>query len=137
MIFGFTGTKKGMTQRQRATVRYLFCELQLTELHHGDCEGADRQAHNLAWLLNAHLVIHLPSDEKLRAFCAGAHEIRPALPYLKRNGNIVEEGLDGLIAAPKDFIEPSCLRGQGTWTTIGYARKMGRRIWIVRPDGTI
>ena len=57
-------------------------------------------------------------------------------PYLKRNHDIVAAGVDGLIAAPKDFVQPASLRGQGTWTTIGYARKAGRRIWIVWPDGT-
>lgn len=60
MILGFTGTSHGMTQRQRATVKYLFCELLLTELHHGDCLGADKEAHNLALLMFVNVVVHPP-----------------------------------------------------------------------------
>ena len=139
MILGFTGTSKGMTQRQAATVHYLFGELKLTVLHHGDCVGADAQADRIVRRMGGILiVIHPPSDEKVRSFCNGVppHAVREEKPYLARNRDIVAEGVDGLIAAPKDFVQPKSLRGQGTWTTVGYARKAGRRIWIVFPDGT-
>jgi hypothetical protein len=43
----------------------------------------------------------------------------------------------GHVDAPKDFVEPASKRGQGTWTTIGYARQAKRRIWIVLPDGRV
>lgn len=151
MTLGFTGTSQGMTQRQQATVRYLFSKLVLTVLHHGDCVGADAQAHQLAIDLSAQVIIHPPSDPKLRAFCAEVRYystdeifsrsstdsyIRPPKTYLARNRDIVKEGVDGIIGAPKDFMAPTNLRGQGTWTTIGYARKAKRRLWIVVPDGT-
>src|SRR6266851_3665315 len=118
-----------MTQRQRATVRYLFHELQVTELHHGDCVGSDAEADKLALEMHARIVLHPPTDGKYRAYCnAGregitAYELRLALPYLERNREIVREGVDGLIATPKDFTRPTHLRGQGTWTTIGYAEQ--------------
>lgn len=138
MIVGFTGTSKGMTQRQRATLRYLLNELQVTELHHGDCVGADAEAHTDAARMGIELVVHPPTDNKLRAFCDYSlpNTLLPAKPYLLRNRDIVAAGVDGLIAAPKDFVAPVSLRGQGTWTTIGYARQAGRRIWVVVPDGT-
>lgn len=138
MTIGFTGTSQGMTQRQRATVHYLFGELVLTVLHHGDCVGADAQAHKIALDLAASVVVHPPSDPKLRAFCMGdvTVTVLGPRPYLARNKDIVLRGVDGIIAAPKDFIAPASLRKQGTWTTIGYARKAKRRLWIVYPDGT-
>ena len=136
MILGFTGTSAGMTQRQRATVRYLLMELQTTVLHHGDCIGADAEVHRDAKGLQIFIVAHPPEDSKKRAFCAGADVVCQFKPYLKRNCDIVLEGVDGLIAAPRNANEPTNLRGQGTWTTVGYARQAGRRIWIVMPDGT-
>lgn len=138
MTLGFTGTSRGMTLKQTNTVRALMNTLGVTVLHHGDCVGADAQAHAIATVAvePAEVVIHPPSDNKLRAFCSSPM-ICPPKPYLKRNRDIVAEGVDGLIAAPKDFVQPASLRGQGTWTTIGYARQAGRKIWIVFPDGTI
>lgn len=139
MTCGFTGTEEGMTLKQRQAVLTLFRDLQLTELHHGDCIGADYEADTLACeFTSAAIVVHPPSDSKKRAYCSGPrHEVLPPKPYLKRNWSIVYGGLHGLIATPRQAVEPSFLRGQGTWTTIKYARKAGRSLWIVRPDGTI
>lgn len=133
MILGFTGTQRGMTERQRATVLYLFNELQLAVLHHGDCVGADAQAHKLAIVLNARIVLHPPNDDKLRAFCGQANGVHPPKPYLARNRDIVREAHDGLVAAPKGASEEP---RSGTWATVRYARKACRKIWIVLPDGT-
>ena len=137
MIYGFTGTSKGMTQKQRATFRYLLNELQVTILHHGDCVGADAQAHVDA-MARGCVIVHPPTDDKLRAYCDSPNRcvVRKPKGYLARNRDIVREGVDGLLATPKDFICPSNLRGQGTWTTIGYGRKFGRPIHIIFPDGT-
>lgn len=135
MILGFTGTQRGQTARQRATVRYLFGELNLRVLHHGDCIGSDAQADQDARRVGAMIVLHPPEDPSKRAFCDYSlpHEARDPKPYLVRNADIAREGRDGLIAAPKEYSE--VLRS-GTWSTIRRARKLGRRIWIVWPDGT-
>jgi len=127
-----------MTASQLVTVLRLFRELPLTQLHHGWCIGADAQAHALARNVGAHIVGHPPSDTSKQASLrladfAGIHK---TYAYLTRNRHIIRDGVDGLIAAPKDFVQPKSLRGQGTWTTVGYARQAGRRIWIVFPDGT-
>jgi hypothetical protein len=137
MILGFTGTSKGMTQRQRAAVRYLLGELPATTLHHGCCVGADAQAHAMARYLRARVVGHPPLDAKKRMpLNVGFDELAPPAPYLVRDRAVVKAAVDGVIAAPKDCALPESLRGQGTWTTIGYARKAKRRVWIVFPDGT-
>jgi hypothetical protein len=135
MTYGFTGTSGGMTFLQKGKVRDLFVLLNIKELHHGDCVGADEEAHSLARLLLniPHIVIHPPVVQDKRAFCRG-NEIRLCKPYLSRNKDIVREGRDGLIAAPSGFTE--VLRS-GTWATIRAARKMNRHIWIVFPDGTV
>lgn len=139
MTLGFTGTSQpgGMTQRQRAAVRYLLGELQCTVFHHGVCVGADAQAHNEAVALGIRVVGHPPSlTRKMALLALTFHTYHRPYGYLTRNLHIVRGGVDGLIAAPRQMKEPSSTRGEGTWTTVGYARKAGRRIWIVWPDGT-
>lgn len=138
MILGFTGTERGMTRQQRATYRYLIRELDLKVLHHGDCVGADVEADMDARVIGVKIIIHPPLDPHKRAFCVALppHETRSVKPYLKRNRDIITGGIDGLIACPRQPVEPNNKRGDGTWTTVGYARQAGRRIWIILPDGT-
>lgn len=137
MIVGFTGTQRGMTNDQKRSVRRLLVMLPVTELHHGDCIGADEQSHDFAYAIGVpDIIVHPPDVDKKRAFCKGTRILPPA-PYLARNKAIVAAGTDGLIATPKDYTEPANKRGQGTWTTVGYARQAGRKIWLVLPNGDI
>lgn len=131
-ILGFSGTSEGMTQKQRETLRYLFCELELMELHHGDCIGADSQAHEIARKMSCRIVSHPPSNSTKRAF-KKADVTRDVLPYLERNRKIAEEGIDGLVAAP--LLDEEVLRS-GTWSTVRRAIKLSRRVLIIRRDGT-
>jgi hypothetical protein len=134
MILGFTGTSYGMSSAQLDTVFNLFKGFKSLELHHGDCVGADAQAHSLACTLLARIVIHPPSDSRQRAYCDSANLVHLSYPYLIRNKHIVRDGIDGLIATPFEYTE---LLRSGTWSTIRYARKLKRHIWIVFPDGSI
>lgn len=79
------------------------------------------------------IIGHPPEQGNRRAFLDYDEEREPK-SYLKRNHDIVDEGVDGLIAAPNGWVEE--LRS-GTWATVRYARKLKRRIWIIRPDGTL
>jgi hypothetical protein len=142
MTLGFTGTEHGMTPAQLETVRQLFRSLPLTHLHHGDCVGADAEAHRLALEVGAWITIHPPLQRKLRAFCQPHYApspivVKPELPYLVRNTNIANEGCHGLIATPPGFTEVMRGNGGGTWSTVRRARKRKRPIWVVLPDGTI
>jgi hypothetical protein len=130
MRIGFTGTSRGMTQAQQDVVSALLAA-EGTELHHGDCLGADAQAHDLAEQLGVGTVIHPPTDPKLRAFKVG-DEVRACRPYLQRNHDIVRE-TQLLIATPRTEHEE--LRS-GTWATVRFARRLGRPIRLVMPDGT-
>lgn len=134
MRVGFTGTRRGLTERQEAGVLLLLAHLGASELHHGDCVGADAYAHALALEKGIRVILHPPTDPRERAFCCGATITLPALPYLERNRKIVDM-TEILIATPAEQTGEA-LRS-GTWATVRYARKQGRRIYVVRPDGRI
>lgn len=119
-------------------VRRLFLELPINVLHFGDCVGADAQAYGIAKAetIGALTIAHPPTNQTHRAFCR-ADVILPCRSYLRRDRDIVREGIDGLIAVPRTAIRPTNLRGEGTWTTIGYGEQAGRKIWLVYPDGSV
>lgn len=129
---GFTGTQNGVTQAQEIALRYLFSELKIDWLHHGDCIGADAKAHEIALSLGTFIVIHPPINNVKRAYCKEYTRIMSELPYLVRNKRIVDFN-PILVAAPSG---PEKLRS-GTWSTVRYARKRKRNIYIVWPDGSI
>lgn len=107
-----------------------------SELHHGDCIGADYEAHALARSLvgeGIHIVIHPPRVEKNRAFCEG-DEIRKPKTYLERNRDIVDAS-DILLAAPKGS-EHEYFRS-GTWHTVRYALTVRVPTLVIYPDGSL
>ncbi len=134
MKIGFTGTRQGMTARQRGVVKAALKDKGATEVHHGDCIGADVEFHALAKELGIRTVAHPPKDATRRAYCE-AHEILEPKPFLVRNAEIVEV-CDYLIAAPYGYKER--LRGSGTWATIRMARAIARPHGIAYPgDNTL
>lgn len=128
---GFTGTREGLTTRQSVALRALLGTLTGT-LHHGDCLGADSEAHRLARVLGLSVHIHPPRSSTYRAFEAG-NLVHAPLPYLARNHAIVH-ATSALIAAPRTGQEES---RSGTWATVRYARRLGRPIAIITPDGEL
>lgn len=133
---GFTGTQAGMTKEQDMAVYGLLLQrVPATDLHHGDCIGADDQADQIGRELGLSIVIYPPTDSSKRAWChrRGGWEAFPPKPYLERNRDIVD-ACSALIAAPKEMAET--LRS-GTWATVRHARKVGKPVWIVWPDGSI
>lgn len=153
MIIGFTGTRIGMTEHQKAHFRALI-DLdgkQWSEFHHGDCVGADADADASIQRVNLYnwgrvgdpieILIHPPKDSKHRAFCKSPWTtVLPQKNYLERNEDIVME-CDTLVATPKEtywFVrnngEPN--KG-GTWFTIKKAREFKKTIFIIYSDGEI
>jgi Pyruvate/2-oxoacid:ferredoxin oxidoreductase gamma subunit len=142
VIVGFTGTRKGMTDEQKAAVANLLSLLHPTEVHHGDCKGADADFNNLVrkkWLSGqflARIVAHPGMNSKglspSRAYCDVDVECM-TFPYLSRDMDIVLV-CDELIATPAEFKEQ---RRGGTWATIRMARRSGKPIRIVYPDGNV
>lgn len=131
MKVGFTGSRAGMTKEQIATVNNLLID-DVKEFHHGDCIGADTQAHSLAHSPGTRIIVHPPEDSALRGYCVSAN-VREKKSYLERNHNIVDE-TDILIACPGTTKE---VRRSGTWTTIRYAEKQKKTILLIYPSGRI
>lgn len=137
---GFTGTQKGMTVAQRHTLRTRLAMMFVEEARHGDCVGADAEFHDACVYHKVPRIwIHPPLNPVKQAFCetkdwgASVVNVVPPRPYLARNRDIVDGG-DILIATPSGYEEE--LRS-GTWSTVRYARKQNKRIYIIQPDGAI
>ena len=130
MRLGFTGTQKEMTIEQFEIILWLLKYYNPISVHHGDCIGADYEFHKLCRLKSAHtmIVLHPPINPKKRAFCNGDLIVNPK-PYLERNKDIVNR-CDLLIAVPGEKKEQ--LRS-GTWSTIRYARKVGKPHIVILP----
>ena len=131
--YGFTGTREGMNESQKEKVRQMIKkdidDGYLLEVYHGDCVGADKDFHEICRsvsILCIRIVIFPPTDNKLRAYCQG-NELKPAKPYLDRNRDIVD-GCDVLIGCPKSSEYEA---RSGTWYTIKYAEKHGKKVELV------
>lgn len=137
---GFTGTRRGVTAPQKEALEVLLGRvLPMDEFHHGDCVGADSDAHAIVRSLRPRVavVVHPPSDGKLRAWCEG-HVMRDPKPYRVRNQNIVD-GTTTLVAAPAlgSSETPFVPHRGGTWMTIRKALIKGREVRVVWPDGSV
>lgn len=135
MIVGFTGTREGLLPGQESALREYLGHIGVdVVLHHGDCVGADAKAHQIAVDLGiTQIIIHPPSESKLRARCGcrpdHGDQVLPPKSYLQRNHDIVDAS-EVLLACPKTRTEE--LRS-GTWATIRYARSLGREVVIMNP----
>lgn len=129
---GFTGTQNGMTKKQEIAVWQLLHDNLPDEFHEGDCIGADVSAAVYARKLGYWIVSHPPLIQKKRAFFP-ADEERAPYDYLVRNHNIVRETQE-LLATPFQAEE---IMQSGTWATIRFAKKLGRKVTIVLPDGEL
>jgi hypothetical protein len=137
---GFTGTQTGMTSQQKDSLAFLLEEIQkewktrasAQFFHHGDCIGADAEAHEIAGRSGFRIIIHPPSNPQKRAWCSSDEDRRRVLPYLDRNRAIVDESIL-LIAAPKENQE---ILRSGTWSTVRWARKCSRTVQVL-PVNTV
>jgi hypothetical protein len=129
MKIGFTGTREGMSQHQKEQFVLKMFELSPTEFHHGDCEGADAEAHDIVreFLPDVKIVVYPPLSFRRRAMKQGDVTMEPE-SYVKRDYRIVDS-TDILIGAPKTDTEQ--IRS-GSWTTIRYARKIGRPNYVIK-----
>lgn len=137
MIIGFTGTAQGMTRAQMSTFYHKILRrsgLLIVQFHHGDCVGADEQAHNLVRKENPDIQIvgHPPKNPKQRAWCV-CDVLMKEDDYIPRNHNIVD-AVEEMVATPKGMKEE--LRS-GTWATIRYTKKQGKALWIIWPNGVM
>lgn len=139
MKIGFSGTQQGMTEEQiKAVIKALVYAIQITEVHHGDCIGADDQFHEVIRRIDPGRMIkiigHPASDvapeKRAHKEC---DELCDPAPALQRNRIIVDR-CTYLIAAPKTALE---MRRSGTWSTIRYAKDRKKGTFVIEPDGSM
>ncbi len=133
VTIGFTGTRNGMSKKQKEEVTnliqdYLDKQTNITIIH-GDCVGADADFHEICSNLSSTIIIKIypgKGNTDLRAYCK-SDDIDEPKPYLQRNRDIVDN-CDILFACP--ISKEEHVRS-GTWYTIRYARKVGRTTKII------
>lgn len=130
---GFTGTSDAVTLAQKVGVAAFLESGQWSEFHHGVCIVADAMAHGLAVDRGIPVVGHPPLNTMKMAILNGFLRLEPPQEYMVRNQDIVD-AVDVMLATPKEFEEQ--LRS-GTWSTIRKARRAGKPVWIILPDGRV
>lgn len=135
MRFGFTGTRRGMTANQRESLARILTADRPTEFHHGQCVGADAEAHAAALAAGVPLIVVHPATDPsllasdLPADPGGRVVYLPPRRDLARNKQIVR-AVDRLLAAPAQAEEE--IRS-GTWFTVRYARRRGVEVVLLLP----
>ncbi len=139
-IVGFTGTRQGLTDPQRHELKLLYQisdginQTAIEEFHHGDCEGADAQAHDIFDDGSIRVIIHPCTIRGKRAFKKPTSGyVILEFPPLERNQHIVD-ACDVLICCPK---ENTMINRSGTWSTYRCAFKASKEIWLILPDGKV
>lgn len=139
MIVGFTGTRMGMQTAQWRSVFDLCSSWLIKEAHHGLCKGSDDEYHWLlrtlrigpSILIHGHPPINRGGVGQLKTF-TDCNVMHPDKEYKVRDRDIVD-------ASGRMIATPFCpeIARSGTWTTVRYARKKLKPLWIVMPDGSI
>lgn len=133
LSIGFSGTRIGMSQAQKDILFHILAEHQ-GFFHHGDCIGADAEAHDVAAAMACYTIhVHPPADPRLRAYKNG-HVTHPPKQYFARNADIVNQ-CQYLIACPLNKNQQT----GGTWNTIKYAMRedINRKFTIILYDGQV
>lgn len=129
MKIGITGTREGMTEWQFKEVRKVLSELRGDSFHHGDCNGVDVQAADIAKSLGYTIVCYPPKSTEEQGHFGGDVVHAPA-GYLERDRAIVD-ACDVLIVVPKQMEwQPK----GGTWYTHDYAKKTGKPFSVIWPE---
>lgn len=140
VIIGFTGTRSGMTDKQKYVVELLLTRIGGMESTknpvglHGDCIGADADFHNICRKLGMKVNQRPCTFENLRAHTDATEISEPTNP-MARNRQIVAD-CSVLVACPPNDTE---LKRSGTWATIRMGRKLGdiKQVVIIYPDGNM
>lgn len=140
MKIGFTGTRSGMSDRQKENLtKYLkiarnhSCNYPSPDLISidGGCVGADYEFHQISKSLGYTSICYPgysqkdPNNLSCRADLSNYDKIEKENTFFARNRKIVED-CDLLIGAPYDNSQNG-----GTWYTIHYAKKIGKKFIIL------
>ena len=124
---GFTGARVGMTTDQRKLVIQTLKSFNSFTLHHGDCIGADAEAHIIvrSQFKDSEIIVHPPKVDKYRAFCEGDIIHKPQ-DFTVRDRDIVKDTTI-LIGTPKSLDQGK----SGTWYTIRYAKRIKKPVIVI------
>ena len=136
IVIGFTGTRKGMSDHQKKAVQKIMKWYEnkhsINYVVHGGCIGADIDFHTIFEKHHRHVRPGYssvnPANLSHRGAFPNADIIYLPKPYLVRNKEIVND-CDILIACPFDDIQKG-----GTWSTIKYAKSMGKPVNIINRE---
>lgn len=135
---GFTGSRAGMTAKQTERFTQELSELKRSfenrhiVFRHGDCVGADAEAHKIVVDEFLGTTEIFPCNITwARAWCE-SETIHTPQPPLNRNKIIVDRSTY-MFACPSGA---EILRS-GTWSTIRYARKNGVWLCVIMPNGEV
>lgn len=133
ITIGFTGTRDiskvslGRLAKLENILYDLYFDNNITCCVHGGAQGMDEFFHDrvISWLDSKIVVVFAKGMER---DLFGEYETLPSKPPLERNKDIVDM-CDILIAVP---IDPEVEeKRSGTWATIRYCRKKGKKIVII------
>lgn len=140
MHIAVSGSKYGMSEAQVFMFGMLLGKLLQEDseitIHHGDCIGVDSAVASLTEAHNIPVIVHPPVNDRYK----GYNETRPNVvavrepkDYLDRNHDMVDECFMH-VAMPNTTKEQ--LRS-GTWATVRYARKKGKPVAVIYPNGYV
>lgn len=135
MILGFTGTRRGMTPAQRDALARCVAALPARAVH-GGAVGADEEFNGFliqAGMRPENIDVYPASVGRWLLWSDVGCTTYSVAPPLVRNRIIVRR-CDYLVAAPATADE---VVRSGTWATVRRARKVGRPIVILLPDGGV
>jgi hypothetical protein len=140
--YGMTGSQKDPNPVQLETILNIMVFEEGLEAvdgfwwHFGDCIGSDAAAFdavNEMFPVNIVTVAWPGTDPKRRANKPASEIHRPAA-FDRRNERIAYCSHQGLFALPSTHSE---IMRSGTWQTVRFAWKLGRKIWVIDPDGNV
>lgn len=148
---GVSGSRTGPTTQQQAWGNYRLRGIGCTEVHHGCCVGSDEFFHRVAL---EYFRGYEPEDDQpwppiwghppIKATYRMPLELHDLVSYTKpkaylsRDRDIVDEGAI-LLATPSHGRPGEILESHasGTWYTINYALRMGKRVEWCDPEGVV
>jgi hypothetical protein len=147
----FSGTRRGMSDKQRVIAKRIIREINPSYVHHGCCVGADEQIHEFCVkgfrtgqfikdtreqiVIYPKIVGHPPDNSFQRMYIDKEQfaEVRPPADYLPRNRDIISSS-QLLVATP---LTPKSVEKSGTWYTINYARAKDIPTIVITPTGEV